>query len=357
MDLSNIKFFDDCAKKVIILSFSSFDQKSIGMSEKKKAKALLRMKKELEIITNNGYASEYYLFKNIIDLSYTQKRLVSIGGQIAYSYVAYLLGISTIDPLERDYNIEMFLGYHHDRRPCFFLRAANDYKKSLVDYLYHIFGLYAPVLIDVDGMNISIGKELDQYDYMSIGFMANPLLETAEKTIRFRRNESYIEFEKAAKTIFLPSYLSGRILPKKDQIIVDILKWLISNEPQNHNMSYLDFYDGTYEGLLHALAAIHGEGIAEANLHNMNNRIMLTKDDIYSYVRPYCCSEEEAYKLMHRICMGRGSDPNYQGVIAKIGIPPDDQIKLKRIHYVVSEGSLITEAQLVLFIASQFNRK
>lgn len=352
MNLCNIKFFEDCAEKVIVLSMSSFNQKSIGMSGKKKAKAFLRMRKELEIIINNGYASEYYLFKNIIDWSYQQKRLVSIGGQIAYSYVAYLLGISTVDPLERDYNIKMFLGYHYDRRPCFIIRAANDYKQSLVDYLYHIFGLYAPVLIDVDGMNISIGKELDQYDYMSIGFMANPLLETAEKKIRFRRNESYKEFEKAAKTIFLPSYLSGRILPKKDQIIVDILKWLISNETQNHNMNYLDFYDGTYEGLLHALAAIHGDGIAEANLQNMNNRIILTRDDIYSYVRPYCCSEEEAYKLMHRICMGRGSDPNYQGVIAKIGIPPDDQKKLKRIHYVVSEGSLITEAQLVISLAS-----
>lgn len=356
MDLSNIKFFDDCAKKVILMSLSSFNQKSIGMSKKKKATALLRMKKELEIITNNGYASEYYLFKNIIDQSYTQKRLVSIGGQIAYSYVAYLLGISTIDPLERDYNIEMFLGYHHDRRPCFFLRATNDYKKSLVDYLYRIFGLYAPELIDIDGINISIGKALDPYDYMLIGYIENPLLETAEKLMAFHENEPYKEFEKAAKSIFLPHYPSGRILPKKSPNVAEVLKWLISIETLNHNLSYVDFFDGTYEGLLHALAAIHGDGIAEAGLHNMNNRIMLTKDDIYSYALT-CCSDEEAYSFMHRICMGRGSDPKYQGVVAKLGISTDDQIKLKRIHYVASEGSLITEAQLVLFIASQFNQK
>lgn len=357
MDLSNIKLFDDCAEKVILMSLSSFNQKSIGMSEKKKAKALLRMKKELEIITNNGYASEYYLFKHIIDWSYAHKRLVSIGGQIAYSYVAYLLGISTIDPLERDYNIEMFLGYHHDRRPYFLLGVANDYKKGLVDYLYHIFGLYAPVLIDVDGMNITIGKELDPYNYILIGLIANPLLETAEKVLTFSGNETYQNFEEAAKSIFLPNYPSGWIIPEKVPYIVDVFKWLISVETLNHNLSYVKFFNGTYEGLLHSLAAIHGDGIAEANLHNMKNRIMLTRDDIYSYALSCCCSEEEAYKLMHRICIGRGSDPKYQGVIAKLGIPSYDLVKIQRIHYVVSEGSLITEAQLVLFLSSQFNQK
>ena len=63
--------------------------------------------------------------------------------------------------------------------------------------------------------------------------------------------------------------------------------------------------------------------------------------------------EKEAYDFMTKIRKGRGKDPRYQETLDRKGVPYEYRDKLKLVQYVVSEGSLIAEAQLILFLVSQ----
>lgn len=111
MNIREYDFFTNSANKVMDMAMSAFAKKSVLMNEKEITIACNRIEEELDIIIGNGFYYEYYLLKKIVDYSIDLKRLIIVSGQISYSYIAYLLGISTIDPLKKDYKAEMLFDY------------------------------------------------------------------------------------------------------------------------------------------------------------------------------------------------------------------------------------------------------
>lgn len=351
MSIRDASFFKKCEDKVISLAESAFKKNTLEMRDDGIAKALIRMKRELEIIINNGFSYEFYLLKVIVEHALFKNKLIVISGQISYSYIAYLLGISTIDPLERNYEVEMLLGFQHDRNPSMLIYAASDYKDSLIEFLKGIFG---KDMISADDLSIILGKQTDNYDYMSIGFIESGLVKLSEGIIPAGISNPQSTFAEVKSRIFCSHYPSGKIPRENIVSVIKMLLWLINNEEQDPSdkLECFAIFDGTYEGLLQGLAAIHGTGIVGTELRDSDNNRILTRDDFYRLGVSLFGNEKDAYYFMTQIRKGRGSDSRYQDILENYGVPYDIRNKLKSVHYTVSEGSLISEAQLILYTGS-----
>ena len=136
MNIREHKFFDGCSVKVARQAKEAFEAMSKDMDKPTKEKSLKRLNAELDVIMGNGYFYEYYLFTYIVQYTLMLRRLISVQGLSAYSYVAYLLGITTVNPVERDYPMEILFGYHHDRTPWFDIYTSPSFKPEILEFLY-----------------------------------------------------------------------------------------------------------------------------------------------------------------------------------------------------------------------------
>ena len=134
MNIREHKFFEGCSVKVAKQAKEAFEAMSVNMDKATKDKSLKRLNAELDVIMGNGYFFEYYLYTYIIRYALMCRRLVSVQGLAAYSYVAYLLGISTVNPVERDYPMEIMFGYHYDRLPLFIIHTSLIFNLNIIFY-------------------------------------------------------------------------------------------------------------------------------------------------------------------------------------------------------------------------------
>ena len=81
---------------------------------------------ELSVITSHGYASQYFLARELVKESRSRGYLVESRGCAAASLVAFLLGITEINPLDERYDIsyETFSGLDGEKEPDFDLNFA-----------------------------------------------------------------------------------------------------------------------------------------------------------------------------------------------------------------------------------------
>ena len=91
----------DGLRKIINSKFPDDEEKSLAYVN--------RLKGELEVITNRGFSKYFLTMKAIADRS-SKQQLVGPGrGSAAGSLVAYVLGITQIDPIKYDLQFERFL--------------------------------------------------------------------------------------------------------------------------------------------------------------------------------------------------------------------------------------------------------
>ena len=348
MDIRETIFFEDCMNKIATMSHASLEEKSLKMSAEKNDLAKKRLTDELEIIGNNGYAYEYYINKTIIDYALSANTLFYVGGQAPYSYVAYLLGITTVDPLEREYPIEMVFGFQHDRTPGFFLYVSEDFKEELAAYLAGVFG--ADKVTRKDN-TIILGDKSEDMEHMSqntlwISVFSTKLINAAQEAL----SRSGEPFKGQVEAIFTPVYPSGTLDSKVD---AQKLPGLIAdaNLEDLDGINYESLLDETYEGLLRALAVTNGTGVLEADLRDDDGHLICTRDDFYRLGRSMLDSDKNAFKFMSKVRKGQASYDEYRDGFVNMGVPDDIIDKLKSIKYVVNEGSLIPAAQIILYLA------
>ena len=99
-----------------------------------------RLQEEKKIVRENGYTEYIDLYKLITDHARTVRKPLLVKGRINYSYLAYTLGITAVNPTERDYPMKMAFGYHMDRIPDMSLGIPLSYDKPLTEYLESQFG-------------------------------------------------------------------------------------------------------------------------------------------------------------------------------------------------------------------------
>ncbi|HIA36848.1 MAG TPA: DNA polymerase III subunit alpha [Flavobacteriales bacterium] len=106
----------------------------------KNSQAKQRIKKELSVIIDLGFAAYFLITWDI--LRYAQSRGANhVGrGSGANSIVAYCLGITNVDPIELDLYFERFINPHRTSPPDFDIDFSWDERDDVIDYIFKRYG-------------------------------------------------------------------------------------------------------------------------------------------------------------------------------------------------------------------------
>lgn len=100
-----------------------------------------RLEKELWIINRKGYAGYFLILWDLV--KYAKEQAIPIGpgrGSAAGSLIAYLLGITGLDPLEHDLLFERFLNVEREALPDIDMDVDKDRRADLIQYLMDRYG-------------------------------------------------------------------------------------------------------------------------------------------------------------------------------------------------------------------------
>ena len=101
----------------------------------------IRLKHELDIINNMGFANYFLVVYDFIKYAKSKKILVGPGrGSAAGSLVAYTLGITDIDPLKYDLIFERFLNPERVTMPDIDTDFPDKYRDDIINYVKEKYG-------------------------------------------------------------------------------------------------------------------------------------------------------------------------------------------------------------------------
>ncbi len=104
------------------------------------AAAEAQLARELQVIANAGLANYFLIVHDIVDFARSNGIRCQGRGSAANSLVAYLLGISPIDPLEHDLVFERFLSAERATTPDIDIDFAADRREEVIQYVYKTYG-------------------------------------------------------------------------------------------------------------------------------------------------------------------------------------------------------------------------
>ena len=99
-----------------------------------------RLKLELDSITKNNFENIYLISSELVKYSKELGYEVGSRGSVGNSFVAYLLGINNINPLEYNLPFEMFAGINYDKEPDIDLNFSEKIQSKIFKYLQSKYG-------------------------------------------------------------------------------------------------------------------------------------------------------------------------------------------------------------------------
>lgn len=99
-----------------------------------------RLKHELEIICNKGYAPYFLIVMDIVAWANENGVITNTRGSAAGSLVSYVLGITTVNPLTYYLPFERFLNPYRPSPPDIDLDVADDKREKLIEYMCKKYG-------------------------------------------------------------------------------------------------------------------------------------------------------------------------------------------------------------------------
>ena len=182
-----------------------------------------RLKEELDVINNMGFSSYFLIVSDFID--WAKKNNIPVGpgrGSGAGSLVAYVLGITNVDPLEHDLLFERFLNPERVSMPDFDIDFCMDGRDRVIDYVSDKYGRERVSQIITYGTMAAravirdVGRVLDQpYGFVDriakqvpfeVGMTLNKALEQDDELRRM-----YSEDEEVEAIINLAKSLEGLV--------------------------------------------------------------------------------------------------------------------------------------------------
>ena len=118
------------------LSLQSF--KKIYSLKNKEAKE--RFDYELDVIRKTGFADYFLIIEDFIRFSKEKGILTNTRGSAAGSLVAYVLGITSVDPLEHGLYFERFLNPERIQPPDIDIDIADNRRADLINYITKKYG-------------------------------------------------------------------------------------------------------------------------------------------------------------------------------------------------------------------------
>ena len=99
-----------------------------------------RLSLELQSILTNNFDSIYLISSELVEYSNKLGYKVGSRGSVGNSIVAYLLGITHINPLEYNLPFEMFAGKNYDKEPDIDLNFSEKIQSKIFEYLQNKYG-------------------------------------------------------------------------------------------------------------------------------------------------------------------------------------------------------------------------
>lgn len=99
-----------------------------------------RMRYELDIINQKGYAPYFLIVADILNWSQNQGIFTNTRGSAAGSLVSYLVGITNVDPIKLKLPFERFLNPERPSPPDIDMDFADDRREDVLDYVKEKFG-------------------------------------------------------------------------------------------------------------------------------------------------------------------------------------------------------------------------
>ncbi len=99
-----------------------------------------RLEYELEVIIKKGYAPYFLIFEDMANWAKERSIPINTRGSAAGSLVSYVLGITTVDPIEYNLPFERFLNPFRPSPPDIDIDVADDKRDEMILYLIEKYG-------------------------------------------------------------------------------------------------------------------------------------------------------------------------------------------------------------------------
>jgi len=133
---SSFEYLKELSQKDFEKVYSSPDINN----SRKKEEAKNRLDYELEVIKKTGFADYFLIIQDFINFAKENGILTNTRGSAAGSLVAYVLGITSVDPLEYGLYFERFLNPERIQPPDIDLDVADNRRAELINYIIGKYG-------------------------------------------------------------------------------------------------------------------------------------------------------------------------------------------------------------------------
>lgn len=259
------------------LSRENFSQFYDENNEETKA----RLDHELEVIKKTDFADYFLVIYDIIRFAKENNILTNTRGSAAGSLVAYVLGITHIDPMKYDLYFERFLNPERLEPPDIDLDVADDRRQEIIAYISEKYGQdhVAQVLtfgimksrLAVRDVNRALGHSYSLGDQIAKLIPQNLPLKEALKTISEFR-EIYETNDEAREVIDIAQRLEGvaRHASTHAAGVVITPEPIVNFVPLQHSSRSEKEIETQYE--MHALEAI---GLLKIDILGLANLTMI----------------------------------------------------------------------------------
>ena len=150
-----------------------------------------RVKKELDTIINLGFVSYFLINLDIVNYARSQNYPFIGRGSGANSVVAYILGITNVDPIELDLYFERFINPNRSSPPDFDIDFSWKDRNDVTDYIFRTYKHTALMGTYVTFKRRAVVRELgkvfglpkENIDKLSSGFFNYEELDHLEKLV------------------------------------------------------------------------------------------------------------------------------------------------------------------------------
>ena len=328
-----------------------------------------RLNAEPAGIIDNGYESYYFIAQNIARISLGKGYMTGTRGTLAGSFVAYLMGITDINPLPEKYggyNIppEVHYGIDYSKKPEIVFNVAPEIRDDIVADLKQLDGVgdivrfkvhkdFHPTafLIIPEGVDLEENLSVDEYEkcfyrfdlceYKGLQMLKHLQEETGVNPLDITLND-----KKLFDDLQIESGVSGLAGARTTHILEEILPYVEVKGISD---------------LIKVLGLAFGTGVWEGNAKDLigNDTTNLTgcissRDDVLLYLEEKGIDKELAYEMMEYIRKGKakrlGLLAEWKEAMREHDIPGWYIDSCEKIEYLFPKAHAVTYALMGLRI-------
>ena len=360
MNITEHPIFEGCYEKICQITNDRLLKECRETDDIKKKKAKERYREELSAIKKTGLAPFFFLNYMVVNYANSMNTFVSVAGQVSYSYIAYLLGITEIDPLERNYPAKMAFSHNMNLPPLTDIKVPTGFVKKIMNYLGKLFG---EEFVRRDNCFIIVGDpDENRLTWIYLVVNRDYLVTLADRilTTKYGDCDSGTFLEERGRI------LSGYYALDADglksvtwEALHSVITSMIVTINKADNIILFDpdgfcrlLDDTNVEKAMWLFALINGVGVFKS-IYEYHNEGVITRDDVYSYlVKAIGDDDGEAYKLMEDIRKGKGNTDAVQDTLEAYGIDDKFRELIKPIEFMSLEATCYIESYVVFFIAA-----